>query len=64
MDGVILTSRLPDVLRRTFHAGDGNLHPLIMFEASDLECFRKAELLTGSEGASRRPVRMIVLRTE
>jgi glycolate oxidase len=26
-----------------FHAGDGNLHPLIMFDANDPESFRKAE---------------------
>jgi hypothetical protein len=38
------------VLRLTFHAGDGNLHPLMMFEANDLKSFRKAELLTGSDG--------------
>ncbi len=57
MDGVIPTSRLPDVLRRIqemsdscglkvaniFHAGDGNLHPLIMFDANDAESFQKAE---------------------
>jgi glycolate oxidase len=57
MDGVIPTSRLPEVLRRIgemsetydlkvaniFHAGDGNLHPLIMFDANDQESFRKAE---------------------
>ena len=57
MDGVIPTSRLPDVLRRIgemsdayglkvaniFHAGDGNLHPLIMFDANDPESFHKAE---------------------
>jgi glycolate oxidase len=57
MDGVIPTSRLSDVLRRVgemseqyglkvaniFHAGDGNLHPLIMFDANDPESFRKAE---------------------
>jgi glycolate oxidase len=49
MDGVIPRSRLPDVLdtvgaiaRRydvripnVFHAGDGNLHPLILFDAAD-----------------------------
>src|ERR1700761_9865542 len=47
MDGTIPTSQLPHVLRRIqelsdsyelkvaniFHAGDGNLHPLIMFDA-------------------------------
>ena len=57
MDGVIPTSRLPDVLRRIgemsdayglkvaniFHAGDGNLHPLIMFDANDPTSFHKAE---------------------
>ena len=57
MDGVIPTSRLPDVLRRIgemsetvglkvaniFHAGDGNLHPLIMFDANDPDSFRRAE---------------------
>jgi glycolate oxidase len=57
MDGVIPTSRLPEVLRRIgemsdryglkvaniFHAGDGNLHPLIMFDANDPESFHKAE---------------------
>jgi glycolate oxidase len=26
-----------------FHAGDGNLHPLIMFDANDPESFYKAE---------------------
>jgi glycolate oxidase len=57
MDGTIPTSRLPDVLRRIgemsdsyglkvaniFHAGDGNLHPLIMFDANDPVSFHKAE---------------------
>ena len=57
MDGVIPTSRLPDVLRRIgemcddyglkvaniFHAGDGNLHPLIMFDANDPASLHKAE---------------------
>ncbi len=57
MDGTIPTSRLPEVLRRIgemstaynlqvaniFHAGDGNLHPLIMFNANDRESFTKAE---------------------
>ncbi|MCW3477443.1 FAD-linked oxidase C-terminal domain-containing protein [Limobrevibacterium gyesilva] len=57
MDGTIPTSRLPEVLGRIgamsaeyglqvaniFHAGDGNLHPLIMFDANDPESFRKAE---------------------
>jgi glycolate oxidase len=26
-----------------FHAGDGNLHPLIMFDANDPDSFRRAE---------------------
>jgi glycolate oxidase len=57
MDGTIPTSRLPDVLRRIremgeacglkvaniFHAGDGNLHPLIMFDANDPASFHAAE---------------------
>ncbi len=57
MDGVIPTSRLPEVLRQIremsdayglkvaniFHAGDGNLHPLIMFDANDPESLHKAE---------------------
>ena len=57
MDGTIPTSQLPFVLRRMnemseayglkvaniFHAGDGNLHPLIMFDANDPASFHKAE---------------------
>ncbi len=57
MDGTIPTSQLPFVLRRisemsaacglavanVFHAGDGNLHPLIMFDANDPVSFHKAE---------------------
>ena len=57
MDGTIPTGELPHVLRRIgemsdayglqvaniFHAGDGNLHPLIMFDANDPESFAKAE---------------------
>jgi glycolate oxidase len=57
MDGTIPTSRLSEVLTRIgvmsdsyglkvaniFHAGDGNLHPLIMFDANDPESFRRAE---------------------
>jgi glycolate oxidase len=57
MDGTIPTSRLPEVLRRIgemsdacglkvaniFHAGDGNLHPLIMFDANDPASFHNAE---------------------
>ncbi len=57
MDGTIPTSRLAEVLGRIrqmsaayglevaniFHAGDGNLHPLIMFDANDPESQGKAE---------------------
>jgi glycolate oxidase len=57
MDGTIPTSRLPEVLQRMqamsdacglkvaniFHAGDGNLHPLIMFDANDPASFAAAE---------------------
>jgi glycolate oxidase len=57
MDGTIPTSQLPAVLHRMqqmsdsyglkvaniFHAGDGNLHPLIMFDANDPASFHKAE---------------------
>jgi len=57
MDGTIPTSQLPHVLRRIgemsdsyglkvaniFHAGDGNLHPLIMFDANDPDSFHRAE---------------------
>jgi glycolate oxidase len=57
MDGTIPTSRLAEVLGRIgamgeayglkvaniFHAGDGNLHPLIMFDANDPASFHKAE---------------------
>ena len=48
MDGTIPRRRLPDMMRRmaslsqqyglrvanVFHAGDGNLHPLILFDAN------------------------------
>ncbi len=54
MDGTIPTSQLPEVLRRIgemsdqyglkvaniFHAGDGNLHPLVMFDANDADSLR------------------------
>ena len=57
MDGTIPTSQLPHVLARIgemsasyglqvaniFHAGDGNLHPLIMFDSNDPASFAKAE---------------------
>ena len=59
MDGTIPTGELPHVLGRitelseqyglkvanVFHAGDGNLHPLIMFDANDPESFERAEKL-------------------
>ena len=49
MDGTVPTSRLPEALRRTgeicaahalrvanvFHAGDGNMHPLILYNVND-----------------------------
>jgi glycolate oxidase len=57
MDGTIPRSELPHVLgaisdmsdeyglrvANVFHAGDGNLHPLILYDASDPEEFEKAE---------------------
>jgi glycolate oxidase len=57
MDGTIPTGRLPEVLRRmdaivrgyglrvanVFHAGDGNLHPLILYDVNDPEQAAKAE---------------------
>jgi glycolate oxidase len=57
MDGVIPLGRLAEVLKRTretgekyklqianiFHAGDGNLHPLILYNANDAEEKIKAE---------------------
>jgi len=57
MDGTIPTGQLPFVLRRideivksyglrvanVFHAGDGNLHPLILYNVNDADEARKAE---------------------
>jgi glycolate oxidase len=57
MDGTVPTSRLSYVLRRTteivtgyglkvanvFHAGCGNMHPMIMFNANDADEQRRAE---------------------
>ena len=57
MDGTIPTGQLPLVLRRmdeitkhyglrvanVFHAGDGNLHPLILYNVNDPEEAHKAE---------------------
>jgi glycolate oxidase len=58
MDGTIPLGRLPEVLSRIteicahhqlrvaniFHAGDGNLHPLILYDANDPEQSSRAEL--------------------
>jgi glycolate oxidase len=58
MDGTIPLSRLPEVLRgigeicaahklrvaNIFHAGDGNLHPLILYDANDEASAERAEL--------------------
>jgi glycolate oxidase len=58
MDGTIPRKRLGDVLRfiarleekyglrcpNVFHAGDGNLHPLILFDASDAGQLQRTEL--------------------
>jgi len=57
MDGTIPTGRLPEVLRRideivkgyglrvanVFHAGDGNLHPLVLYDVNDPDQAHKAE---------------------
>lgn len=57
MDGTIPTSKLPFVLKRmnemskeyglrvanVFHAGDGNLHPLILYNANDPADMQKCE---------------------
>jgi glycolate dehydrogenase FAD-linked subunit len=57
-DGVVPRTRLPEVLRRiealseehglrvgnVFHAGDGNLHPLVLYDASTGETERAREL--------------------
>jgi len=57
MDGTIPRGKLAEVLNEisrlskkyklpvanAFHAGDGNLHPLIMFDSNDKESLRKTE---------------------
>jgi glycolate oxidase len=57
MDGTVPTSRLPEALRRTgeicaryglrvanvFHAGDGNMHPLVLYNVNDPNEQEKAE---------------------
>ncbi len=59
LDGTVPTSALPEVLRRTaelsreyglkvanvFHAGDGNMHPLIVFDANNRASSTSAEAL-------------------
>jgi len=61
MDGTIPRRRLPEVLRRiaelskeyglpvanVFHAGDGNLHPLILYDANQPGELRRTEELGG-----------------
>ncbi|MEY6432423.1 FAD-linked oxidase C-terminal domain-containing protein [Thioalkalicoccus limnaeus] len=61
MDGTIPRHRLPEVLRRTaelaeiyglrvanvFHAGDGNMHPLILFDANQPGELARTEELGG-----------------
>jgi glycolate oxidase len=61
MDGTIPRKRLGEVLRfiaamekkyglrcpNVFHAGDGNLHPLILFDANDAEQLHRTELFAG-----------------
>ena len=58
MDGTIPRKRLGEVLRfiaameqkyglrcpNVFHAGDGNLHPLILFDANDADALHRTEL--------------------
>ncbi|MDQ4086055.1 MAG: FAD-binding protein [Actinomycetota bacterium] len=60
-DGVIPRTALPDVLRRieqvarehgvrvanVFHAGDGNLHPLVLFDGSEEGAAERAEEVSG-----------------
>ena len=60
-DGVIPRTALPIVLREidemaaavglrvanVFHAGDGNLHPLVLFDERDAGAERRAEMLAG-----------------
>jgi len=57
MDGTVPTGRLPEALRRTgeicasyglkvanvFHAGDGNMHPLVLYDVNDATQAEKAE---------------------
>ena len=75
-DGVIPRTRLPEVLRRiddlsrehdlrvgnVFHAGDGNLHPLVLYDAriegrgrTRRDCLRAASSKRASTPAARSP---------
>ena len=61
-DGVVPRTALPDVLRRiaelsansgirvanVFHAGDGNLHPLVLFDDSEPGATERAEEVSGA----------------
>jgi glycolate oxidase len=61
MDGTIPRKRLAEILRfialmekkyglrcpNVFHAGDGNLHPLILFDANDADQLRRTEAFAG-----------------
>ena len=61
MDGTIPRKRLAEILRfiallekkyalrcpNVFHAGDGNLHPLILFDANDPDQLRRTESFAG-----------------
>src|SRR6185436_8993560 len=61
-DGVVPRSKLPEMMRfiadcsrrhglripNVFHAGDGNLHPLILYDERDADQVRRA-LLAGDE---------------
>ena len=61
MDGTIPRKRLPEILRfiaaleakyglrcpNVFHAGDGNLHPLILFDANDPDQLHRTEAFAG-----------------
>ena len=65
LDGVIPRSKLPEALERIqeigrqhgfhvgniFHAGDGNLHPIILFDPRDAEQFSRA--IAAAEGIIR-----------
>jgi len=70
LDGVIPRTKLPETLRRVieigarhgfqvgnvFHAGDGNLHPLLLFDARDREQF--ARVVQAAEDIMRLCVEM------